>query len=83
MLGPAWGFPKGRPKGSKNKLRANLVQEILEIAEYLKGKKLGLKETAKQNPRWFFENFLKSLIPKNIEVEGKLTIEDVVDSLGD
>jgi len=77
------GNPNGRPKGSKNKLRTDLVQHILEIAEYLKENNIGLKDTAEKNPKWFFEHFLKGLIPKNIEVEGKLTIEDVIRSLGD
>jgi len=77
------GNPAGRPKGSKNKLRNDLVQQILEIADDLKNKGLGLAQTAEDNPKWFFEHFVKGLIPKNIELEGKLTIEDVVSSLGD
>jgi len=72
---------KGRPKGSKNKLRTNLVQEILDIAERLKEKEKGLEQMANQNPKWFFENFVKGLIPKNVEFEGKLTIEDVINDL--
>jgi hypothetical protein len=61
---------KGRPKGSKNKLRNDLVQEILEIAEALKKEKKGLLNTAKEHPKWFFEHFVKALIPKNVEVDG-------------
>jgi len=63
------GNPKGKPKGTKNKLRTNLVQEILDIAEQLKKDKKGLDECAKSNPKWFFENFLKGLLPKNIEID--------------
>jgi hypothetical protein len=75
------GNPAGRPKGSKNKLRSDLVQQILEIAEDLKKKGMGLAQEAEKNPKWFFEHFVKALIPKNIEAEGTLTIEDVINSL--
>jgi hypothetical protein len=77
------GNPAGRPKGSKNKLRSDLVQQILEIAEDLEKKGRGLAQTAEENPKWFFEHFVKGLIPKNIELEGELTIEEVINSLGD
>ena len=62
--------PKGRPKGAKGKLRKPLVDEIIEIAEELAQQGKGLRDCAKQNPDWFFVNFLKNLIPKNIEVTG-------------
>ena len=77
------GNPAGKPKGAKNKLRANLVQEILEIAQELKDEGIGLLDTAKGNPKWFFEHFVKGLIPKNIELEAKLTVEEVIRALGD
>jgi hypothetical protein len=64
--------PAGRPKGTKNKLRGDLVQQILDIAESLAKEKKGLKDCARQDPSWFYTNFLKGLIPKNIEVKGDM-----------
>jgi hypothetical protein len=63
------GNPRGRPKGTKNKTPADLVAEINRIACKLKSKKKGLAQVAEQNPKWFFENFVKPMIPKNIEIE--------------
>ena len=58
--------PTGRPKGSKNKLPRNLVDRVLEISVNLEEQGMGLQECAEENPRWFFENFMKPMIPKNI-----------------
>lgn len=62
--------PAGRKPGTKNKLRKPLVDEIFAISEKLASEGKGLEDCAKQDPAWFFVNFLKNLIPKNIEVTG-------------
>ena len=61
--------PTGRPKGAKNKLSRNLVDRVLEISAKLEEQGMGLQECAEENPRWFFENFLKPMIPKNITLD--------------
>ena len=63
------GNPDGRPKGAKNKLSRNLVDRILEISANLEEQGMGLQECAEENPRWFFENFMKPMIPKNITLD--------------
>jgi hypothetical protein len=62
------GNPNGRPKGSRNKLRANLVEEIISIAEELEDKGVGLRACANENPSWFLEQFVKPIIPKNVDL---------------
>ena len=57
----------GRPKGLKNKLPADLKQRVLATLEKLDRDKKGLDECASQDPKWFLENFIKPLLPKNIE----------------
>ena len=61
----------GRPKGAKNKIKKNLVDQILQISEELDAKGKGLRDCAKQDPNWFFTNFLKGLIPKNVSITGE------------
>lgn len=65
------GNPKGRPKGTKNKVRKPIVEEIIAVAAELEAEGKGLLSCAKQNPKWFFEQFVKNLIPKNVEVTGE------------
>jgi hypothetical protein len=62
--------PAGRPRGAKNKIPKNLVTQILEIAADLDKNAKGLRHCAMENPRWFFENFLKLLIPKTVSAVG-------------
>lgn len=70
------GNPKGRPKGTKNKVTKPIVDQILEVSKELEEKGCGLSECAKQDPKWFYTVLFKNLIPKNVEVnmDGELTI---------
>jgi len=61
---------RGRPKGAKNKVRGSLITQILEITAHLKEKGMGLEHCAEENPKWFFENFYKAIIPKNVQHSG-------------
>jgi hypothetical protein len=69
--------PNGRPKGAKNKLPRDLVTRILAISDKLDSEGKGLEACAKENPQWFYENFLKPLLPKNVDVnfDGELTVK--------
>jgi hypothetical protein len=64
------GNPGGRPRGAKNKLPRDLVDRVLEISANLEEQGKGLLDCAEKDPRWFFENFLKPMIPKNVSVAG-------------
>jgi hypothetical protein len=62
------GNPNGRPKGAKNKLPRNLVDRVLEISAKLDEQGKGLQDCAEQDPKWFFENFIKPILPKNVDL---------------
>lgn len=62
--------PGGRPRGVKNKLPGELKKKILAICDNLDKEGKGLEDCAREEPRWFYENFLKVLVPKGVEVSG-------------
>jgi hypothetical protein len=62
--------PTGRPRGAKNKVPRDLVERVLQISADLDEQGKGLQHCAEKDPKWFFENFLKRIIPKNISVAG-------------
>jgi hypothetical protein len=64
------GNPAGRPRGAKNRLPRNLVDRVLDISANLEEQGKGLQECAEQDPKWFYENFLKPMIPKNVLMGG-------------
>jgi len=61
--------PTGRPRGAKNKLPRDLVDRVLEISANLEEQGKGLQDCAEKDPKWFFENFVKPMIPKNIALD--------------
>lgn len=64
------GAGPGRPKGSKDKITKNLKQMVLDAAEQLEKDGKGLQVEADKDPKWFFANFLKPMLPKDIIVQG-------------
>ena len=62
--------PTGRPRGAKNKVPRDLVERVLQISADLDEQGKGLQHCAEKDPKWFFENFLKRIIPKNVSVAG-------------
>lgn len=66
---------QGRPKGVKNKLTVDVVQNILNVAEHLASTGQSLQDRAKLNPDWYYEHFYKPLVPKNINLSGELNLE--------
>jgi hypothetical protein len=71
------GNKAGRPKGAKNKVPHDIVKKILDVTNSLEKQGKGLKDCAEEDPAWFYSNFLKGLIPKNVDltVAGDLTIK--------
>jgi hypothetical protein len=62
---------KGRPKGSKDKLTRDIKQRIVEVWNKLEEKEgVSLEEIAQKNPEWFYKNFVKPMIPKDVIVAG-------------
>ncbi len=67
---------RGRPKGSKNKVPMDLRQKMLDILEDLEKQKKGVGDLAKEDPKWFFENFIKPLLPKDSTVGIKVGVSE-------
>lgn len=57
----------GRPKGSKDKIPQKLKDRVLKVADHLERKGLGLDVEAEKDPKWFYQNFLKVMLPKEID----------------
>lgn len=63
------GNPKGKPKGTKNRITADLQAKVLEIMANLEGQQKGLQDEAEKDPKWFYETFVRALLPKNVKAE--------------
>lgn len=57
----------GRPKGSKDKISRNLKQLVLDAAEKLEAEGKSLYDEAVQDPKWFYQNFVKPMLPKEVD----------------
>jgi len=68
----------GRPKGSKNKTPRDLVEKVLKIEADLAENNKGLADQAKAHPKWFLENFIKPLLPKNMDISSDTEIKIIV-----
>ena len=68
------GSGPGRPKGSKNKIPYDLKEKVVQIAQDLEKKKKGLQHVAEQEPKWFYENFVKALLPKAVSGDFNVTV---------
>jgi len=78
------GNLNGRGKGSKNLVTRDLVAKILSICDALEKQGKGLDILGKQEPKWFYENFVKPILPKNIDLSigaGDRMMEFVADCI--
>lgn len=64
--------PPGRPKGSKNKIPGTVKERVMAIWDMLEKEGKSLHETAKGDPKWFYTEFIKPLVPKESHVEANL-----------
>ena len=66
----------GRPAGSKDKITKDLKQLVLDTAEALTKDDKSLLDEAKKDPKWFYGNFVKPMLPKEVKAElsGDLTV---------
>lgn len=69
----------GRAPGTPNKLPRDLKEKVLAIADALEAEGKGLEDCAREKPEWFYENFLKPMLPKNVDLnaQGGLTLKVV------
>lgn len=64
----------GRPKGLKNKLPRDLKLKILAITDSLEEQGKGLEDMAVEEPKWFYENFVKPILPKDVKVDSDMNL---------
>ena len=60
---------KGRPKGSKNKTTAQIVEIITTAHTNLVKAKKDLSVMAKEDPKWFYQHIWARLIPRDIKLD--------------
>ena len=58
----------GRPKRSKNRLRYDMVQKVMDVAQALDAAGIGLEAQAKKDPQWFYGQFGRAVMPKDIKI---------------
>lgn len=74
------GLPRtgGRKKGTPNKLTADVREAWLEAVAHAQGKKASsLRQFAEDFPEKFWPATLQ-LLPKNVELSGKVTLESLL-----
>ena len=59
------GNPGKRP-GTKNKFPTALKDKVLQACAHLEAKGKDLSTIAEQKPEWFYENFVKPMLPKEL-----------------
>ena len=60
----------GRPKGSKDKITRDLKKRVLDVWDQLKADGKDLHDEAQQDPKWFYQNFVKPMLPKDVVLQG-------------
>ncbi len=60
----------GRPKGSKDKISRDLKTRVLKVWDRLKEEGKDLYDEADKDPKWFYQNFVKPMLPKDVVVQG-------------
>jgi len=73
------GNPTGRPKGAINKTTLAVKEAIEEAFDELGGVP-ALVQWARRDPEAFYSKLWAKLIPKNIEIKGVLSLEQLVEA---
>ena len=60
----------GRPLGLKNKFPTALKEKVLHACAHLEANGRDLATEALKNPPWFYENFVKPMLPKDVVFSG-------------
>lgn len=58
----------GRAPGTPNKLPRDLKEKVLAICDHLETQNKGLQDEAEKDPQWFYANFVKPMLPKDVKV---------------
>jgi hypothetical protein len=60
------GNPAGKPRGCRNKIPKTLKERVLRAIEELEKENKSLTDEARKDPRWFYENFFRPMLPKEL-----------------
>jgi hypothetical protein len=73
----------GRKKGAQDAIGRNLKELVLETVKKLEDENKSLHDVATDKPDWFYANFVKPMLPKDVDltVGGDLTV--IIKQLGD
>lgn len=71
--------PNGRPKGSKNKFPRGLGEKVLHACNHLESIGKSLTVMAEEEPKWFFETFVKAMLPKDLQIRQIKSVADLTD----
>lgn len=73
----------GRPQGSKDKIARSVKDRIIAVWDSLEAGGQSLEEVAKADPPWFYANFVKGMIPKEVEakVQGEMGVRFTTNAL--
>jgi hypothetical protein len=74
--------PKGRGKGVPNKVTADLKQLVLNTMAKLEAQGKGLDTEAEHNPKWFYENFVRPMLPKDVKLDSTGEITVIIQQFG-
>lgn len=66
----------GRKPGVKNKLSRDMKQRIVDVWNTLECEEKGLLDEARNKPDWFYVNFVKPMLPKDIQIDASVTFLD-------
>ena len=59
----------GRPKGVKDKLPRDMKLRVIAVWDKLEKEKKSLYVEAKSDPKWFYVNFIKPMLPRDVQVD--------------
>ncbi len=74
----------GRKKGVPNKLPRNIKERVVAVWNQLEEEGKGLYETGTKNPEWFYVNFVKPMVPKDLDIKASgelkiILVEETID----
>lgn len=74
-----WKGGPGKPKGSKDKFPRALGEKILFVANKLEEDGKDLYTLAQDKPEWFWEVFVKPMLPKDLMIRSIKGWDDLSD----
>lgn len=68
-------------KGVKHKFPSALKDKVLHACAHLEAQGKDLATEAEKNPPWFYENFVKPMLPKEINVLGEVGLQITINKV--